>query len=388
LRVIYVAATTITAGARAMPRKTLLRCYYRVLVLSLACVAAAHAEGSGQFYGLLRSRDLSPFGFLRLDMRPAHAVSLEPGSWAIETEIGYQNTWALSPQVERYLKSLEPTGRRRIGPSEVQAIEELPGENYLLDIETGLFDVTFHYKLSRNWTAYASASALTYQGGFLDSTIEQFHDAFGFSSFGRPAVERNQAALIYDLKGAHVVLLDRPTDGGLTDPTIGVRYTGWQPVQNWRLSLESAVKVPVAGRRLLLSTGRTDYGVQASLQRPRNRHAFYVDVAAVYYAGASQPAPQDSQIVPTLVMGYEYQLTERTNLNVQGYVSTSVYSHDQTDLDELTGTKYQYSIGMRHRWDNLIFTFGITENVQNINNTPDIGLQLGIAFVPGANGAR
>jgi hypothetical protein len=43
--------------------------------------------------GLLRSRDLSPFGGLRLDMRPAHAVSIEPGSWAIETELGYQNTW-------------------------------------------------------------------------------------------------------------------------------------------------------------------------------------------------------------------------------------------------------------------------------------------------------
>ena len=27
------------------------------------------------YYGLLRARDLTPFGFLRLDMRPAHAVS-------------------------------------------------------------------------------------------------------------------------------------------------------------------------------------------------------------------------------------------------------------------------------------------------------------------------
>lgn len=358
-----------------------------IVVLS-AGASLAHADDSGQFYGLLRSRDLSPFGFLRLDMRPAHAVSIEPGSWALETEIGYQNTWALSPEVERYLTSLEPTGRRRIGPAEVQAIQDLPGENYLLDIESALFDVTFHYKLSRNWTAYAIASAITYQGGYLDGAIEQFHDTLGFSSFGRPAVARDQATLVYDLKGAHVVFLDSPTDGGLTDPTIGVRYTGFQPLQNWRLSLEGAVKIPVGGRRLLLSTGRTDYGIQASLQRPGNHHAIYVDAAAVYYAGAADPAPQDSQIVPTLVVGYEYQLTARTNLNLQAYVSTSVYSSDQTDLDELTGMKYQYSIGVRHRWDNLIFTFGFTENVQNVNNTPDVGLQLGFAYVPHIRAAR
>ena len=349
----------------------------------MACAPLAHAaDEGGQFYGLLRSRDLSPFGFLRLDMRPAHAVAIEPGSWALETEIGYQNTWALSPEVERYLVSLEPTGRRRIGPAEVQAIRDLPGENYLLDIETALLDFTFHYKLSRNWTAYAIASAITYQGGYLDSAIEGFHDTFGFSSFGRPAVERNQATLVYDLKGARVVLLEKPTDGGLTDPTIGVRYTGFQPLQNWRLSLEGAAKIPVAGRRLLLSTGRADYGVQASLQRPGRNHAIYVDLAAVYYAGSSMPAPQDSQVIPTLVVGYEYQLTANTNVNLQAYVSESVYSSDQTDLDELTGMKYQYSLGIRHRRDNLIFTFGFTENVQNVNNTPDVGLQFGFAYVP------
>jgi hypothetical protein len=360
-------------------------------LLSMAGTTLAHAadDAGGQFYGLLRSRDLTAFGFLRLDMRPAHAVAIEPGSWALETEIGYQNTWALSPEVEDYLIGLEPTGRRRIGPAEVQAIEALPGENYMLDLETALFDVTLHYKLSRNWTAYAILSAITYQGGFLDSTIESFHDTFGFSSFGRPAVERNQTTLIYDLKGAHVVMLgDPPTDGGLTDPTIGFRYTGFQPWRNWRLSLEGAAKIPISGKRLLLSTGRTDYGVQASLQRPGNHHAIYVDLAAVYYAGTDEPAPQDSQILPTLVAGYEYQLTARTNLNLQAYVSTSVYSHDQTDLDELTGMKYQYSIGIRHRRDNMIFTFGFTENVQNINNTPDIGLQLGFAYVPHISQAR
>jgi hypothetical protein len=359
-----------------------------IAVLGLYATSPAHADEGGNFYGLLRSRDLSPFGFLRLDMRPAHAVAIEPGSWALETELGYQNTWALSPEVERYLIGLEPTGRRRIGPAEVQAIEDLPGENYLLDIETALFDMTFHYKLARDWTAYGIVSAITYQGGYLDSAIEQFHDTFGFSSFGRPAVGRNEATLIYDLKGAHVVLLEKPTDGGLTDPTIGVRYTGFQPLQNWRLSVEAAAKIPVGGRRLLLSTGRADYGVQASLQRPSRNHAVYVDLAAVYYAGASMPAAQDSQIIPTLVLGYEYKLTARTNLNLQAYVSQSVYSSDQTDLDELTGTKYQYSIGVRHRWDNMIFTFGFTENVQNVNNTPDVGLQFGFAYVPRLSAAR
>jgi hypothetical protein len=341
----------------------------------------AHAE-DGQLYGLLRSRDLTPFGFLRLDIRPAHAVSIEPGDWAFETELSYQNTWALSPNVEKYLSSQESGGRRDLTAQDVQAIGDLPGENYLVDLELALLDVTFHYKFSDVFTGYLIASGVSYQGGFLDSTIEGFHSTFGFSSFGRPAVSKNQVNLIYDLKSSQYTSLGAPTDGGLLDPTFGLRYSGWTLPGKWNLSAELAVKVPLAGRRELLSTGRTDYGVQMSLQRKGRHHAFYLDAATVYYDGSTQVSRQEPQWIPTLIVGYELMLTKRTNINVQGYLSQSVYTHQETDLKELLGEKYQYSIGVRHRRNNFLFTFGITENLQNVNNTPDIGFQLGLAWVP------
>jgi hypothetical protein len=355
--------------------------WWLAVVLAVASVgSSAHAE---QLYGLLRARDLTPFGFLRLDMRPAYALSIEPGTWALETELGYQNTWALSKNVEDYLVGLEPTGRRPLGQAEVQAIRALPGENYLVDLEAAALDITFHYKFAPNWTGYVIASGVRYGGGFLDSSIEGFHDTLGFSTFGRPAVKRNDFNLIFDLKSSQVVALDAPTDGGVTDPTFGVRYTGINMAKNWQMSIEGAVKVPFGGERLLLSTGRTDYGVQASLQRLGKHHGLYIAGSAVYYAGSTTPVPQGSRIIPTLVFGYERALTPRTNVNIQGYASRSAYTHEQTDLDELLKEKFQYSIGVRHLFERVLLTFAITENVQNINNTPDIGFQLGIAYLPG-----
>ena len=110
----------------------------------------------------------------------------------------------------------------------MQAIRDLPGENYLLDIEAATLAFTAHYKISPDWSAYATLSAVSYIDGILDGTIESFHDTFGFSSFGRPAVARNQTTLIYNLKGSQAQFLDRPTDGGLLDPVLGVRYSGVQ----------------------------------------------------------------------------------------------------------------------------------------------------------------
>jgi hypothetical protein len=354
-----------------------------IAALSVGCGSLAHAEGGGEFYGLLRSRDLTPFGSLRLDMRPAHAVAIERGTFAIETEIGYQNTWALSPEVERYLIAQEPNGRRELGPADAQAIRDLPGENYLLDLEQAVIDLTFHYKFAETMSAYLIVNAITYDGGFLDSTIESFHEEFGFSSFGRPAVSRDDVNLIFDIKSTQLAEFEAPTDGGLTDPTLGVRYTGFSLSERWRMGLEAAVKIPVGGERAWLSTGETDYGVQASLQRRGKRHALYANLAAVYYAGAGQPAPQESQVIPTLVLGHEYQWTHRTNSVLQGYVSKSTYSSMTTDLDELSGLKYQLTLGIRHMRGDVLYTFGVTENLQNVNNTPDIGFQLGVAFLPG-----
>jgi len=353
-------------------------------ILSCVLVLTTHsgslrADDSG-YFGLLRARDLTSFGFLRLDMRPAHAVSAPKGNWAIETELGYQNTWALSPEVEQYLSAL-PT-RRELGPTELQAIQDLPGENYLVDVELAELDVTFHYKFAQHWGAYFIVSGVSYTGGFLDSSIEQFHEAFGFSTFGRKGASRNDVNLILDLNSVQVAAFEAPTSGGMLDPTVGIRYSGIELFKGWDLVAEAAVKVPLQGQRDLLSTGHTDFGLEATLQHFAAHHAYYVSMAAVYYDGTTSISPTPAQVVPTLVLGYEHAFTPDTHLILQGYISPSVYSDDETDLKELKATKYQLSLGLYHRMGSGLLSFGVTENLQNVDNTPDIGFQLGWAYSP------
>lgn len=330
-------------------------------------------------YGLLRGRDLTPFGFLRLDMRPAHAVSGPPGNWGVELDFGYQNTWALSRNVQQYLKSLP--GRRQLGPSEVQAIRDLPGEAYIVDLELGLLDVTFHRKLTDRWGVYAIVSAVTYNGGFMDGGIEKFHETFNMNDVGRPAVKRNDVNVILDLKSTQLFQPSLP-DSGLLDPTFGLRYTSNLSPAPWNLVIEGAVKVPISGERAFLSTGHYDFGMQITLQRFVQRHAAYASLAAVYTRGSDVAPAYDTQVVPTLILGYEYKWTERTNLNAQVYASPSVYKSSDTDLEELQDPKFQLSLGLRYRIGGSIVTFAMTENIANYRNSPDVGFQIGWAYSP------
>ena len=92
-------------------------------------------------------------------------------------------------------------------------------------MELAQLDVTLHYKFTEHWGGYLVMSGVNYSGGFLDRSIESFHDVLGFDDNGRPAVERNAVNLIADLNNADMAVFDAPTNGGLLDPTIGIRYS-------------------------------------------------------------------------------------------------------------------------------------------------------------------
>jgi hypothetical protein len=334
--------------------------------------------------GLLRGRDLTPFGLLRLDMLPAHTVDARPGAWTFEVQYAYQNTFVMSDNVHEYLEHRN-TGRIPLRPRDAQAILALPGDAYYMDGEVGLADLIVQRRMNSYWSAYVTVPYIRYGEGVWDSTVESFHNTFGFGQEGRDLVARDKFQFVYSVGDARFIQLDRETDGGFGDPVIGLRYSLPQPRFGWDVVAEIAAKLAIDGERDLLSTGRNDYGLQVTLQRRfgrSGRHAAYVSGSGVYYAGGPEIPERRSEIIPTLIVGYSYGITHHTTVILQGYASESVVQH--TNVEELSATKYQASLGLQSRSKNFLWSLALTENVSNFGNTPDIGAQLGLAYMPAA----
>jgi Protein of unknown function (DUF3187) len=354
----------------------------RFALCGLAAALANHANAAAapvdhpvdlSFQGLLRVRDLTPFGFRRLDMRPSHAAFGAPGAWGIEVEVAHQNTWALSNNVVDYLGG-RPRGS--FTPADAAALRRMPGEAYLVDLELALLDIAYNRKLTPHLGMYAVLSVASQAGGFLDSSIESFHKSLGIGSAGRQYVTRDQVNIFYKLKDRQVTLLDMTAEDAFLDPVFGLRYATSTERKASNLVFEVAIKLPIRNADAF-STGRFDAGVQTTGQWFRGRHAWYLSAAAVYVGGSGGPFSMPNMIVPTGIAGYEFRWLESTNLVAQLYVSRSAFSKGQTDLHELRSEKYQLSLGLRRRVGAGLWTFGFTENVINHNNTPDIGLQVG-----------
>lgn len=357
------------------------------LEVSAACLIATPAQTQERapaaqpaFVGLLRVRDLTPFGFLRLDMRQSPATFSALRTPSVEVDLGYQNTWTLSHDVEQYLRS-RPRGP--LTQADVAALRAMPGEQYLVDGELALLDVALNYPLNNRLGLYAVLSAAGYTGGFLDGAIESVHRTLGRQASGREGLTRNQSNVFFDLKGVQVTELDRSDQYGLLDPVLGLRYALAPTPTRFNVVLETALKIPLAhdGR---FSTGRVDVGAQLTAQILDHRHAYYLSGALVYYSGSPMPFRGSRMIVPTAIVGYEYRWLSHTNFIAQLYGSRSTVRSDQTDLSQLHGDKYQLSLGVRHRLERGYWSFALTENIVNFNNTPDVGFQLGYghAFDP------
>lgn len=334
--------------------------------------------------GLLRARDLSAFGLLRLDMLPAHTADAKKDTWTFEVQYAYQNTFILSDNVRDYLEARN-IGRQPLRPEDARAILDLPGEAYYIDGEVGLADLVVQRRINDYWSTYLNVPYIRYGKGALDSTIESFHDTIGFSQQGRDLVARDQFQLVYNVGDVSFAQLDRSTRGGFGDPVFGVRYSLPQPRFGWDVVVELAAKIAVDGERMLLSTGENDYGAQVTLQRrlgASGRHALYLSGSAVYYAGGPETPGDESQIIPTLIAGYSFGLTQQTSLILQGYASRSVIQN--STIEELTDDKFQLSAGIQSRGTNILWSLALTENISNFENTPDIGIQLSLAYMPKA----
>ena len=347
------------------------------IALVLLALAATPAQGQTGLMGPLRIRDMTPFDILRLDMIPAHAATGGPGTWAIEAEISYANSFMMSDNVRTYLE--RQGDRRTLTQGDVETILDLGEDAYYVDGEVALLDLTFHYAASRRSSVYLALPMYDFTAGLLDSTVEGFHSTFGLGAAGRELVERSRFQAVASLGGERVSVLATPVDGGVGDPVVGARHHWPLGESRWRLVLDGAAKLALRGERPFLSTGSNDYGLQASLQGQFERHGIYISASAVRTDGRVLGVPLGSHVIPAVMVAYEAGLTRSTNVILQLHASES--SVRDTPVEEIKANKYQASLGLRSRRGNLLYGFAVTENVANYQNTPDIGISITLAWI-------
>jgi hypothetical protein len=372
-----ILVTTEGATLGSAPRPAGARRALAAAVLLVAAAAVAPAPSGAQEYSLLgplRERDLTPYHLTRLEMMPAASSAALGDGWTVESELTHTNTYARSPAAAEVVGPRG--GRKPFTRADVNAVLAARGDVFYLDGEFGLLATTLHYKVDRRLGFFVTLPVYYFGGGIFDSVIERFHSAFGLAQGGRDQVTRNQFRVVYRVGREQVVDFGAPASGP-SDPILGARYRLLPPSSRWDLVVEGAVKV-AARSRGALSTGGSDLGLQLALHRRFGRQGVYLDVSVVHLGGPSPDPRADRRSVPAYVVAYELGVTRRTSAIVQVYVSPSVFS--RSGVPGLTQSKNEILAGVRSQRGPLVWSFSFSENFIHLENTPDVGAQLGVSW--------
>lgn len=330
--------------------------------------------------GPLRIRDQFPLSIGYLGLDPVSAVVLDRGKWQVDAILTVTNTWAQSDVVEEFL--LERTSRQPFGRTDLDALDAAdPGPGiYLLDAEMIRTAIAVRRGIGRGVQLELLVPLINFSGGFLDSTVEGFHDTFSFSQAGRQGVARD--GFLAGVQGTGGSLfIDEDPGTQIGDIVLGAKFQLREPngKRRYHLALETVAELPTGEEDGLTSNGSLDLGAQFLYTRYYTNACLHLS-AGLIYLGEWEELGIESQILPSFMVGWEQGLSKRSAAVFQATVTQTPF--DDLGLDELSATSIQMTIGYKRvvLEDKVLF-LGVTENLQNFDNTADVGLHLGLTWI-------
>ncbi|MBN1295681.1 DUF3187 family protein [bacterium] len=321
-------------------------------------------------------------GFLVLSAVPHTALPMTRGRLAVMVQVSAVNYFQVSPEVESYLAATRGDVPRALTPEDVDYIVHLPeGQGFYIDGEIHFANVFLVYGVTDTIDVALRLSAADYTGGYMDDLIYGFHDTCGIGQQGRQYVPDDQFQYVFGANGdLFTSCLDEPDSNGLLDPQIFFRFAFPWHDSPWSASMAVGVKPPINGSDNLISTERWDFGVFTALQRRWNRHTFVLNAALVYpgkiIAEDRDDASYNRPLMPSVNLSWLYRFKR---WRPGEFFAQAMYAeHPLRELvkSEFTDFDFQLTIGIKWHTPQGVFSFGFTENLFNMDNTPDFGLHI------------
>lgn len=253
-------------------------------------------------------------------------------------------------------------------------------ENLSLDGETRRLTLQWRKGLSGGGEWGIELPHVTHNGGFLDMSIEEFHDILHLPQNGRTDLPRNRIDYRYTRQGVNLVNINRVVSG------VGdVRMSAAMPVvaesasrgyvAAWRVSL----KLPTGDSDELLGSGSTDLAgwLSAAMTRPDKWNLYGGGGLLIMNEGNVMPAQQRHLVVfGTLGLSKKFL----PQLSVKGQLDMHSPFYSDSGLRQLGRYAVQGLLGLD--WEfapRTYLAFSISEDMV-VGAAPDVAFNLSLAM--------
>lgn len=263
-----------------------------------------------------------------------------------------------------------------------------PAESVVLDGESHYLSLAFRRGMSDRLVLGVDVPFVRHSGGFLDASIENWHDFWGLSNSQRSG-PRGQLSLRYENPELAGFGLESST-GGLGDIRLNANFLLWREPAgaDRRFGIQAGLKLPTGDASELLGSGAVDYSLafHASdatlMSRPRIGLSASV---GVLFLGSGDVLPEiQRDAVAFGGLAAAWHASDRLALAVAVLAQGRYYD---SALEEIGDNSVQLSVGGLYElpWKGTSLSVGIIEDLYD-NATTDIAFKLafrGVLHQPG-----
>jgi len=240
--------------------------------------------------GPLTFRNQNPIYLEFLNLTPARAVTLPKGEISLRMDNTYSNIF-----------------------------EQGFGNNTAVLLDTELLRTAFHLDagIYEKMEVGIEVPFLHFQRGFLDSFLQNYHNAFGFPNAGRETVANDGFAYILTEGGATVYNVPM-TSYGLGDITLDFKHNfldegDRSPAAAWLFYL----KLPTGNRQNGMGSGNPDFGFGAAMEKSYERWHGYFNLAYFVNGGHAAIQKYMNDIYFSYVTGGEFSISKPVSIVAQ-----------------------------------------------------------------------
>ncbi len=322
--------------------------------------------------GPFMQRDQFPVRMLFLGLRPETGDLLPRRSiqWAVQFD--YANTYA----------STLPVGDTLIADDYYRAA---PADEYRLfvDTESLRLSVDLDWRIASRLQVGVTLPFLKHGGGFLDGVVEGFHGAFNLSNGGREWAPQNDYGVFVVRDRRFWIRSVESADFRPGDLVVRMKTPLNRGGEQVVMAIAGALKLPTGSLETLTGSGGWDF--QAAFfatwrpDRPKRDMIFHANLAHSRLGRPTHGEGFPLRSITTLVLAFEYRTTGRlaallqTQVNIGPFPSSRLGPLNRTAIEATAGVRYALS-------ESLSLDAGLTENLSQYQNTPDVGLHVGIVW--------
>ncbi len=313
-------------------------------------ITYAQNQSSGHPLGFLALRSQSPLQQVRFGMQH-HVPWVSPGgTYKVYFEHNWKNVWMYKKQFYRIDAEIHEL-----------SVRTCIGVGHRLELS---MELPFRYV----------------SGGVLDNLIEGFHRTFGLGNQGRNEYPQNQFAFEINPEG---------TENGWE--YAGKEQLGWHlgniivagsyslfsdRNRKTGVTVTTNVKLPTGTRNEFFGGQSVDVGLSVSWYKGMGQLYWYVSPGIVYYGDGEMIGVVLRQWHFSGLAAVEYHAD---NSRHSWILQLLMESGIAKEFSQFTNNTYELIFAYKRRLSpSLVFEVGFLENLFFYDNSPDIGLHLGI----------